>query len=58
MYIVVHIARVHDPSEVQVELGLGLGFEEVFVVDRKSENRDRAVQAVGLGLGLEPFYKG
>ena len=27
-------------------LGLGLGLEEVFVFDIKSENRDRAVEAV------------
>ena len=27
-------------------LGLGLGLEEVFVFDSKSENRDRAVEAV------------
>ena len=26
--------------------GLGLGLEEVFVFDSKSENRDRAVEAV------------
>ena len=26
--------------------GLGLGFEEVFVFDSKSENRDRTVEAV------------
>ena len=29
-----------------VGLGLGLGFEEVFVFDSKSGNRDRAVEAV------------
>ena len=29
-------------------LGLGLGLEEVFVFDSKSENRDRAVEAVEL----------
>ena len=42
------------------QLGLGLGLEEVFVFDSKSEKRDRAVEAVesvpearlGLGLGL------
>ena len=30
----------------QFSLGLGLGLEEVFVFDSKSENRDRAVEAV------------
>ena len=46
-----------------------LGLEEVFVFDSKSENRDRAVEAVesvsealglrlglGLGLGLEEVF--
>ena len=31
---------------LSLEVGLGLGLEEVFVFDSKSENRDRAVEAV------------
>ena len=31
---------------LKLGLGLGLGLEEVFVFDSKSENRDRAVEAV------------
>ena len=37
---------------LRVCLGLGLGLEEVFAFDGKSENRDRAVEAVELGLEL------
>ena len=33
-------------DDLGIELGLGLGLEEVFVFDSKSENRDRAVEAV------------
>ena len=33
-------------EHVGLRLGLGLGLEEVFVFDSKSENRDRAVEAV------------
>ena len=33
--------------DVDEELGLGLGLEEVFVFGSKRENRDRAVEAVG-----------
>ena len=37
----------HSASEVELLLlGLGLGLEEVFVFDSKSENRDRAIEAV------------
>jgi len=32
--------------DVATWLGLGLGLEEVFVFESKSENRDRAVEAV------------
>ena len=32
--------------ELESVLGLGFGLEEVFVFDSKSENRDRAVEAV------------
>ena len=31
---------------VRVRTGIGLGLEEVFLFDSKSENRDRAVEAV------------
>ena len=31
---------------------LSLGLDEVFVFNSRSENRDRAVEAVQLGLGL------
>ena len=41
---------------LESKLGLGLGLEDVFVFDSKSENRDGAVEAVEVGtvgLGLE-----
>ena len=31
---------------VRVRTGIELGLEEVFVIDSKSDNRDRAVEAV------------
>ena len=34
-------------------LALGLGLEEVFVFDSKSENRDRAVEAVSEARAVE-----
>ena len=43
----VHLDPGSEPSqELGLGLGLGLGLEEVFVFDSKSENRDRAVEAV------------
>ena len=44
-----HVKRTHAVSgypkvnKVRVRVILGLGLEEVFVFDSKSENRDRAV---------------
>ena len=38
---------MNDPG-IELELGLGGGLEEVFMFDSKGENRDRAVEAVGL----------
>ena len=45
-----HVIRDRLPFFFQclscLQLGLGLGLKEVLVFDSKSENRDRAVEAV------------
>ena len=38
--------QCHAAGQSRGFSGLGLGLEEVFVFDSKSENRDRAVEAV------------
>ena len=41
-----YIARVRVRVRVKLGFRLGLGLEEVFVFDSKSENKNRAVEAV------------